>query len=123
MAKQKESRMEVGGRGGFFYHGSVQAHERIGKYLYVRYFERMDSRARKTRTTADLTRIIENHIEERNYLIFQLADRDPMRINELYTWSLEALYQFLYANTIHKRRLDDARHNAEQARKSGKRIK
>jgi hypothetical protein len=83
----------------------------------------MDGSKRKTRATADLTRQIENHIEERNYLIFQLADRDPMRINELYTWSLEALYQFLYANTIHKRRLDDARHNAEQQRKSGKRTK
>ena len=83
----------------------------------------MDGRKGKARAVTDITRIIENHIEERNYLIFQLADRDPMRINELYTWSLEALYQFLYANTIHKRRLDDARHNAEQARKSGKRLK
>ena len=65
------------------------------------------SRRKGEATPTDLSKMITNHIEERNYLIFTIAERDPVKIKELGTWSLEALYQFLYANSIHAKRLQD----------------
>ncbi len=38
-------------------------------------------------------------IEENNYLIFTIADRKPSEIKEVMKWSVESLYQFLYANS------------------------
>lgn len=72
---------------------------------------------RKDRTTSDPAELVQRHIEERNYLLFSLADRDPVRLKELYTWSLEGLYQFLYANSIHSRRIEEARKTAQEAAK------
>lgn len=78
----------------------------------------MAGRSRKSKPITDLTRLITNHIEERNYLLFTLSERDPLRLKELGNWSLEGLYQFLYANNIHARRMEDARKNAAAASKT-----
>lgn len=77
----------------------------------------MPGRRRKDRPTSDPAELTQRHIEERNYLLFSLADRDPVRLKELYTWSLEGLYQFLYANSIHSRRIEEARKTAQEAAK------
>ena len=71
---------------------------------------------RKVKPITDVDRLVLNHIEERNYLLFTLSDRDPLRLAELNTWSLEGFYQFLYANSIHIRRLEDARKTADNKR-------
>lgn len=75
---------------------------------------------RKVKAITDVNRLIINHVEERNYLLFTLSERDPVRLSELNTWSLEGLYQFLYANSIHSRKLEDARKTADSKRNSTK---
>ena len=75
---------------------------------------------RKTKPINELGRLITNHIEERNYLLFTLSERDPVRLRELNQWSLEGLYQFLYANSIHSRKIEDARKTAESRSKAGR---
>ena len=75
----------------------------------------MPGRRRKDRPTTDAAELVQRHIEERNYLLFTLSDRDPVRLRELNTWSLEGLYQFLYANSIHSRRIQDAQKTAKEA--------
>jgi len=49
---------------------------------------------------------IQARIEENNYLIFTIADRKPSEIKEVMKWSVEAFYQFLYANSQAVRRLE-----------------
>jgi hypothetical protein len=66
----------------------------------------MASSRRKNKPITDVTRLVENHIEEHNYLLFTIADRNPLQIKELNTWSVEGWYQFLYANNIHARKLE-----------------
>jgi hypothetical protein len=41
--------------------------------------------------------------------LFAIAERDPLKIKELSTWSLESWYQFIYANNIHARKIEDAK--------------
>ena len=81
----------------------------------------MPGRRRKDRPTTDVAELVQRHIEERNYLLFTLSDRDPVRLRELNTWSLEGLYQFLYANSIHSRRIEEARKTAQEAAKGKRR--
>ncbi len=73
---------------------------------------------RKDKPVTDVDRLIKNHIEERNYLLFTLTDRKPSELEQIMKWSLEGLYQFLYANNIHSRKLDDMRKNAESKAKT-----
>ena len=80
----------------------------------------MASARRKVKAITDVNRLIINHVEERNYLLFTLSERDPVRLSELNTWSLEGLYQFLYANSIHSRKLEDARKTADSKRNATK---
>lgn len=41
-----------------------------------------------------------------------------MKIHELYTWSLEGFYQYLFANSLHIKRIEAARRtHAEMAKK------
>ncbi|HPI53344.1 MAG TPA: hypothetical protein PLU10_01560 [Chitinophagaceae bacterium] len=40
-------------------------------------------------------------------MMFTLADRDPVKIAEFSKWSLESIYQFLYANNIYAKKLED----------------
>ena len=39
-------------------------------------------------------------------MLFALADRDPLRIKELSTWSVEGLYQLLLANNIYVKKME-----------------
>lgn len=59
---------------------------------------------RATTETTDLNKLAQARIEERNYLISSLADWKPTEIKELWTWSVEALYQFILANNIKGRK-------------------
>lgn len=52
----------------------------------------------------DVVKLIQRTIEEHNYMVFSLADRDPLRIKELSTWSLESIYQLIYANRIYTKK-------------------
>ena len=61
-----------------------------------------------------------NFIEERNYLLFTIANRSPTEVKELSTWSLESLYQFLYANTVESKRLEAQRKTDENKSKMKK---
>lgn len=78
----------------------------------------MPGSRRKNRPATELADLIRQHIEERNYLLFSIADRDPVRLRELNKWSLEGLYQFLYANSIHVRRMEAQRKTAQEAAKA-----
>jgi len=118
MGRKKESCVEVSRGSRFFYHRSLQAHKLLSQYINSRYISRLDGSKRKDKPTTDIERAVTRHIEERNYLIFSLADRNPTQIKELYTWSLEALFQFLFANSIHAKRLEDQRLNAKQRAKT-----
>lgn len=73
---------------------------------------------RKSSPIKDVDGAVKNYIEERNYLIFSLAERDPVKIKELNTWSLEAFYQYLYANSIHAKRIEDRKNNDIAKRKA-----
>lgn len=57
----------------------------------------------------DVDKLVQKSIEECNYMLFSLSDRDPLRIKELSTWSLESIYQLIYANRIYtkKREADE----------------
>ena len=50
-------------------------------------------------------------------MIFTLANREPIQIKELMTWSLEALYQFIYANNIQARKIEAKRKTEEERNK------
>jgi hypothetical protein len=60
----------------------------------------------KSTPTTDTNELITKHIEEFNYLLFSISDRDPLKIKELSTWSVESWYQFIYANNIHARKIE-----------------
>lgn len=64
--------------------------------------------------------LVTNFIEERNYLLFTIANRSPTEVKELSTWSLESLYQFLYANTVESKRLEAQRKTDENKSKMKK---
>jgi len=66
-------------------------------------------RKNRTITEFDAEKLVTKHIEEYNYLLFAIAERDPLKIKELSTWSLESWYQFIYANNIHARKIEDAK--------------
>jgi len=63
---------------------------------------------------------VNRFIEERNYLIFSLANREPIQIKELMTWSLEALYQFIYANNIRAKKMEAQQKTSQERMKSVK---
>jgi hypothetical protein len=60
--------------------------------------------------------LIKNFIEERNYLLFTIANRVPSELKELMSWSLEGLYQFIYANNVDAKKIE-ARRKTDDNRK------
>jgi hypothetical protein len=58
---------------------------------------------------------VTNFIEERNYLLFTISNRMPSEVKELSTWSVEGLFQFLYANNVDARKIE-ARQKTEENR-------
>jgi hypothetical protein len=79
---------------------SIQTNSQFERYIRERYFSRIVSRRRANKTATDITRIVQDFIEERNYLLFTLANKIPSELKEIMTWSVEGLYQFIYANNV-----------------------
>lgn len=84
---------------------------------------RLGSSKRKVITTTndgvDLEKQINAHIEERNYLIYSVCNGDTVQIKELWSWSLEALFQYLLA-THQKARKEELRLKNANAKKGSR---
>ena len=100
----------------FFYYRGIQTHERLAKYINERYFKRLGSTRRKIGTANNIKKIeelgridlmVQKHIEERNYLIFNLGNNDVLQIEALHKWNLDALFQLLLANHIKAKKIEN----------------
>lgn len=111
---------EASKRKRFFYIGGVQTHKRLVRYIGDRYISRIQGGRGKNRTTTpitDLNTLIQKHIEERNYLISSLADWKPSEIKELWSWTVEAIYQLILSNNVKAKKTEVSRKNSEVGRK------
>ena len=73
------------------------------------------SRGKARAVTTDLAKMTQNHVEERNRLIFGLSGKDAVQIRELMSWSLEALYQMVWMNHLDARKSEAKEKNIKRS--------
>lgn len=121
MARKEKSFVgEASKRKRFFYYGGVKTHKRLVRYISDRYISRIQGSRGKNRTATpitDLNTLIQKHIEERNYLISSLADWKPSEIKELWSWTVEGIYQLILSNNVKAKKTEVSRKNSEVGRK------
>ena len=118
VGKEKSDLEGASGRTGFFYFAGVQAHKQLSEFIRQRYFERLPSRRRANKPTADIARNVTSLIEEKNQLIFTLAERKASEIETLMGWSLESFYQLLMANHITTKQAENRQKTFQESEKA-----
>lgn len=76
--------------------------------------------ASKVEQLADVSsvdKLVQKHIEDRNFLIFGLCNHDLVQIKELMTWSVEGLYQILLMNHVKVQKEKNAQKTAKEETK------